>query len=105
MIQQLEPIQNMKLALVFPGQGAQFVGMGKDVYTEYKCAKLVFDECEDALGDKLTKVMFDGPQSLLTSTVNAQPAILCHSIALLRILETEFGFNVSNATYALGFSI
>lgn len=81
------------------------MGMGQDVYKEFAAARQTIDECEEALGEKLRDIMFEGPQSLLTSTANAQPAILCHSIALLRVLETDFGFDVANCTYALGHSL
>jgi [acyl-carrier-protein] S-malonyltransferase len=89
----------------------QHVGMGADIYKEYKAAREVIDECEETLGARLRHLMFDGPQvtnvdqNILTLTANAQPAILCHSIALLRVLETEFGFHVKNCTYAMGHSL
>lgn len=93
-----------KVALLFPGQGSQFVGMAADIY-KFKSAKRVLDECEAVLGEKLTTVMFEGPRALLTSTANAQPAILAHSIAILRVLESEFGFDITKCTYALGHSL
>ncbi|TPX41816.1 hypothetical protein SeMB42_g05278 [Synchytrium endobioticum] len=96
-----------KHALLFPGQGAQHVGMGKDVYNAYPVAKQVFDEAEEAIGGHcdLRTLMFEGPPQTLTLTENAQPAILLHSIALLRVLETEYGFDVRTCTYILGHSL
>ncbi|KAI8902775.1 acyl transferase/acyl hydrolase/lysophospholipase [Globomyces pollinis-pini] len=94
-----------KIALLFPGQGSQHVGMGHDIYNEYAAAREVIDECEESLGARLRDVMFDGPQNLLTQTINAQPAILCHSIALLRVMEKEFGFNTKECAYAMGHSL
>ncbi|KAJ3119294.1 hypothetical protein HK098_005614 [Nowakowskiella sp. JEL0407] len=94
-----------KSALLFPGQGAQHVGMGLDIYKEYSVAKEVLDEAEEVVGGGLKKLMFDGPQTQLTSTENAQPAILAHSIALLRVLESEFEFDVTSCSYAMGHSL
>ncbi|KAF0449656.1 FabD/lysophospholipase-like protein [Gigaspora margarita] len=88
------------------GQGAQYVGMGKDLYSNYPLARQVFEEADDALGSSLTKLVFEGHQKDLTQTQNAQPAILTTSIATLRVLESEYGFDVSSAcTYALGHSL
>ncbi|CAG8596333.1 18213_t:CDS:2, partial [Dentiscutata erythropus] len=88
------------------GQGAQYVGMGKDLYSDYPSARQVFEEADDALGSNLTKLMFEGHQKDLTQTQNAQPAILTMSVATLRVLESEYGFDVSSAcTYALGHSL
>lgn len=92
-------------ALLFPGQGAQHVGMGADIYKSFPAARLVIDECDAAVGGGLKQLMFEGPMPSLTSTENAQPAILCHSIALLRVLESEFGFNVRSFSCALGHSL
>ncbi|KAJ3099026.1 hypothetical protein HDU97_003512 [Phlyctochytrium planicorne] len=94
-----------KSALLFPGQGAQHPGMGSDIYKEYESARLVIDECEEVLKAPLKRLMFEGPQSELTSTENAQPAILCHTVALLRVLEREYGFDINSCTYALGHSL
>jgi [acyl-carrier-protein] S-malonyltransferase len=76
--------------IVFPGQGSQYVGMASDIYAEFKAAKLVVEECEEVLGERLSEVMFKGPRTILKSTANAQPAILCHSIALLKVLQVPF---------------
>ena len=75
--------------LVFPGQGSQAVGMGKDLYDNNKEAKAVFDEVDDALGKKLSDIIFNGPMEDLTLTSNVQPAIMAMSIAMLRAAKTE----------------
>ncbi len=79
------------LACVFPGQGSQKVGMGRDLSDHFPEARKVFEEVEDALHQPLTKMMFHGPEDALTLTRNAQPAIMAHSIAALRVLEKELG--------------
>ncbi|CAG8716783.1 4138_t:CDS:10, partial [Cetraspora pellucida] len=99
-------LEKSQCAILFPGQGAQYVGMGKDLYSEYPSARRVFEEADDVLGFKLTELMFEGHQKDLNQTQNAQPAILTTSIATLRVLESEYGFDVSSAcTYALGHSL
>ncbi len=65
----------MSMALVFPGQGSQTVGMGKALAAEFASARAVFDEVDAALGQKLSQLMFDGPESELTLTANAQPGV------------------------------
>jgi [acyl-carrier-protein] S-malonyltransferase len=81
----------MSYAIVFPGQGAQEVGMGKDFNDAYGVSRDVFEEADDALGFPLSTVIFDGPQEELTKTAITQPAILTTSIAVLRAVEREFG--------------
>ncbi len=85
-------------AFIFPGQGSQAVGMGRDLAAAYAVAREVFDEVDDALGQRLSKVMFAGPIEQLTLTENAQPALMAASIATLRVLEAEAGIGV--ATHA-----
>ncbi len=77
----------MKAAVLFPGQGAQFVGMGYDFYEHYSSAREVFDQCNDVLGVNLTETIFRGPEELLQETINTQPAILTVSTAIYRVLE------------------
>jgi [acyl-carrier-protein] S-malonyltransferase len=75
-----------KLALIFPGQGSQYVGMGLDLYGEYREARSVFDEVDRALGFKLSKLCFEGPQEELDDTVNTQVAVLTMSLATLKAM-------------------
>ncbi|MEN0040359.1 MAG: ACP S-malonyltransferase [Pseudomonadota bacterium] len=92
------------LALTFPGQGSQAVGMGKAVADAYPEAQAIFDEVDEALGEKLSSVIFDGPDDELTLTTNAQPALMAVSLAVLRAMESE-GFQVTRASYVAGHSL
>ncbi|MDY8110455.1 ACP S-malonyltransferase [Fulvimarina sp. 2208YS6-2-32] len=94
----------MSLAIIFPGQGSQAIGMGKALHDAYPESREVFREVDDALGEKLSALMFDGSIEELTRTANAQPALMAVSMAALRALESE-GFNVSDAGYAAGHSL
>ena len=78
-----------KKAFIFPGQGSQFAGMGKELAANFKAAALVFAEADDALGYKLSTLCFEGPEDDLKLTANTQPAILTVSVAALRVLQTE----------------
>lgn len=78
-----------KLAFIFPGQGAQVVGMGKDLYEHYPAAKKVFDTADKVLGKKVTKMCFEGPENDLKQTINTQPAIVTMSIAALEALKSK----------------
>ena len=96
----------MKTALVFPGQGSQAVGMGKALAGEFPVAREVFNRIDAALDQKLSNLMFEGPEAELTLTANAQPALMAASIAALRVLETEKGFNPARqAAYVAGHSL
>lgn len=77
------------ITFVFPGQGSQYVGMGKDFYNEFPVAKQTYEEASDSIGDDLAKLCFEGEKSELSLTANAQPAILTTSIAILRVLNDE----------------
>ncbi|MBI5032731.1 MAG: ACP S-malonyltransferase [Chloroflexi bacterium] len=77
----------MTSALVFPGQGSQYVGMAQDLCAEYPEARAIFDQADAALGFALSSVCFGGPEATLTDTINAQPALLTHSIAVFRALQ------------------
>ncbi|MCL2017589.1 MAG: ACP S-malonyltransferase [Alphaproteobacteria bacterium] len=79
----------MSSIFIFPGQGSQFVGMGKDLYDNYPIARAVFDEVDDALNQKLSRVIFNGSMDELTMTANVQPAIMTVSIAILRAANPE----------------
>ncbi|KAF5885054.1 ACP S-malonyltransferase [Rhizobium sp. PEPV16] len=79
----------MTIAFTFPGQGSQAVGMGKDLAENFGEARAVFQEVDEALGEKLSDVMFNGPEDTLTLTANAQPALMAVSIAVVRVLEAK----------------
>ncbi len=83
-------------AFIFPGQGSQAVGMGRDLAAAFSAAREVFQEVDDTLGQKLSKLMFEGPQEELTLTENTQPALMAHSLAVLRVLEHEGGFKLAD---------
>lgn len=83
----------MSTAFTFPGQGSQKVGMGKDLAEKYPAAKAVFDEVDEAVGKKLSNIMWEGPADELTLTENAQPALMAVSMAVMRVLEQEKGFD------------
>ena len=85
----------MSLAFVFPGQGSQAPGMGRDLADAFPIARETFQEVDDALGQKLSRLMFDGPGEDLTLTANAQPALMAVSVALCRVLSKEGGFDLS----------
>ncbi len=76
-------------AFIFPGQGSQFVGMGSELAARWLVAREVFDEVDEALGDKLSRIIWSGPANELTLTHNAQPALMAVSVAVSRILEAE----------------
>lgn len=91
-------------AFVFPGQGAQSVGMGKALADAYPAAKAIFDEVDDALSEKLSALIWEGDNETLTLTRNAQPALMATSLATLRALEAE-GVKISDAAYVAGHSL
>ena len=81
----------MARALVFPGQGAQTVGMGRELHESFAAAREVYEEVDDALGERLSRLIFEGPADELTLTENAQPALMATSLAVVRVLEREAG--------------
>ncbi len=85
----------MSRAFIFPGQGSQAVGMGKALADAFAPAREVFQEVDDALNQKLSKLMWEGPESDLVLTENAQPAIMAASLAIIRILQKEAGFDLA----------
>jgi [acyl-carrier-protein] S-malonyltransferase len=87
----------MKRAFVFPGQGSQSVGMGRDLAAAFGPARLLFEEVDDALDQHLSRLMFDGAESDLTLTENAQPALMAVSLAVMRVLEEEGGLDLPGA--------
>lgn len=96
----------MKYAFVFPGQGSQFVGMGKELAENFVSAREVFQEVNDALSQDLFKIMVDGPDSALTMTANTQPALMAFSMAVVRVLEKDFGIKLKEkAAFVAGHSL
>lgn len=92
-------------AFIFPGQGAQYVGMGKDLYGDFPQAREVFDKANAILKFDLKKLCFEGPQAELSTTDNSQPAILTASIAALRVFESCQAYGQFNPKFSLGLSL
>ncbi len=96
----------MAKAFVFPGQGSQAVGMGKALADAFPAARSVFDEVDSALGEKLSTLMFEGPEADLVLTANAQPALMAVSLAATRVLEAEAGLDLArDAKFVAGHSL
>ena len=94
----------MTRAFVFPGQGAQTIGMGKALAEAYPASKAVFDEVDEALGENLSGLIWEGDIETLTMTANAQPALMATSLAAMRALEAE-GVSVTDAAFVAGHSL
>ncbi len=95
----------MTFAFIFPGQGSQTPGMGKSLHGAFGASREVFQEVDDALGEKLSRLIFDGPADELTLTANAQPALMAVSLAAMCALEREFGVAASKASFVAGHSL
>ncbi len=96
----------MNITFTFPGQGSQAIGMGLDFYNNFPAARTVFDEVDNALNQKLSKIIFDGDIAELTLTENTQPALMAVSMAIVRVIEQELGRPLSSmATYMAGHSL
>lgn len=94
----------MSIAFVFPGQGAQTIGMGRDLAEGYRAARAVFDAVDEALGEKLSALIWEGDIAALTLTQNAQPALMATSLAAMAALKSE-GIDVTRAAYVAGHSL
>ena len=96
----------MTAAFTFPGQGSQSIGMGKALADAFPAARAVFDEVDQALGERLTSIIWDGPAETLQLTENAQPALMAVSLATIRVLETEAGISLArDAAFVAGHSL
>ncbi len=95
----------MTIAFTFPGQGSQAVGMGKDLAENFAEARAVFEEVDEALGEKLSDTMFSGPEDKLTLTANAQPALMAVSLAVIRVLEARGLDLKAKVAYVAGHSL
>ena len=95
----------MSLAVIFPGQGSQAVGMGTDLADSFAAAREVFQEVDEALKQNLSRLLREGPEEQLTLTENAQPALMAVSMAVMRVLERDFGVGVERAAFVAGHSL
>ncbi|MEO1787707.1 MAG: acyltransferase domain-containing protein, partial [Pseudomonadota bacterium] len=93
------------LAFIFPGQGSQEVGMGKALADAFPASRAVFEEVDEALGEPLSKLIWEGPIEILTLTANAQPALMTVSVAAMRALEAERGMGVDAGAFVAGHSL
>ena len=93
------------LAFIFPGQGAQSVGMGKDLADAFPTARAVFEEVDEALAENLSHLIWNGPEDQLTLTANTQPALMAVSVAVARVLETDFDTPITAARFVAGHSL
>ena len=92
-------------SVIFPGQGSQIVGMGKDLYNRYEIVKKLFKEADESLGIQLSKIIFDGPKEELDLTINTQPAIFLISYSIFKLAKEEFNKDLSKAKFFAGHSL
>ena len=92
-------------SVIFPGQGSQMVGMGKELFDKYEIVKKLFKDADDALNFKISKVILDGPKEKLDATVNTQPAIFLISYSIFKVIREEFNINLNEAKYFAGHSL
>ena len=86
-------------SVIFPGQGSQLVGMGKEFYDKYSLVKKLFQEADNSLGFSLSKIVLEGPKEELDLTVNTQPAIFLISYSIFQVINKEFNINLNQAKY------
>ena len=89
-------------SLVFPGQGSQTIGMGKDFFENYDLVKDLFKEADESLGISLSKIILEGPKDELDLTINTQPAIFLISYSIFQVMKKEFNMDLDNAKYFAG---
>ena len=92
-------------AVLFPGQGSQYVGMGSDFYNKYDSVKKIFDTVDKTLGFSLSNIVLNGPEEELKLTQNTQPAIMTIGVCIFSVLNEEFGFKLNNAKFFAGHSL
>ena len=92
-------------SVIFPGQGSQLVGMGKEFFDKYDIVKKLFQEADDALNFNISKIILDGPEEDLNLTVNTQPAIFLVSYSIFKVVKEEFNINLNDAKYFAGHSL
>ena len=92
-------------SVIFPGQGSQIVGMGKEFFDKYKLVKSLFKEADEVLGISLSKIILEGPKEELDLTINTQPAIFLVSYSIFNVIKKEFNINLNEAKYFAGHSL
>ena len=92
-------------SLVFPGQGSQTIGMGKDFFENFDLVKNLFNEADDSLGISLSKIILEGPKDELDLTINTQPAIFLISYSIFQVMKKEFHIDLDSAKYFAGHSL
>ena len=92
-------------SVIFPGQGSQLIGMGKEFFEKYEIVKKLFKEADEVLSFPLTKIIFDGPKEELDLTMNTQPAIFLVSYSIFNVARKEFGIDLDKAKYFAGHSL
>ena len=92
-------------AVLFPGQGSQYVGMGADFYKKFKSTKIFFEIVDKTLGFSLSNIILNGPESELKLTQNTQPAIMTVGVCIFNVLNQEFGLNLNNTKFFAGHSL